>query len=190
MMNSFVPGRVTIMSTVSKTKDVWDKLDIIAKVILIPLTIAIIGFIGNYQIAQINNRLTAETRDVDIVERFSNIYYYEENQDSRRLSIHYINLVDDTQTRYVLRKFIIWDTLERNITSNFKFDQELGDWHMVGDVIFDMAEDDQEKTNWFWCDLKTTTLERWPTNEVELSKLYEWVESVYQKADSAWADCS
>lgn len=178
------------MSTEPKTKDAWDKLDIIGKVVLIPFAIAIIGFIGNYQIAQINSQLSTETRDVNVVERFSNIYYYEEGQDSRRLSIHYIKLVDDAKTRFVLRQFVIWDTIERNITtSNFKFDQELGDWHMVGDAMYDMAEDDNENANWFWCNLKTTTLKRWPSHEVELIKLYEWVGNMYQKADSTWADC-
>jgi len=177
------------MSAEPKTKDAWDKLDIIGKAILIPLTIAIIGFIGNYQIA-FNNQLSTETLDIEIVERFSNIYYNKENQDRRRLSIHYIKLVEGAQTRFVLRRFVIWDTFEQNITSNFIFDQELGDWHMVGDTIFDIAEDDPENAHWFWCDLKTTSMERWPSHEVELIKLFEWVENVYQKSDLNWADCS
>jgi len=174
------------MSKEPTTKDAWDKL----KVVLIPFTIAIIGLIGNYQIAQINSRLTTETRDVDIMERFSNIYYFEGDQNSRRLSIHFIKLTDDPQIRYVLRQFVIWDALERNITSNFKFDQELSDWHMFGDAIYDMAEDDHEKANWFWCNLKITTQKRWPQHEAELIKLYGWIRDSYQKDGLTWADCS
>lgn len=181
---------ITSVSTESKPKDKWDKLDIIGKVILIPVTIAIIGFIGNYQLLLLNNRLATETRDVDIVVRFKDIYYYEENQDSRRLSIHFIKLVDSAQTRLVLRQFVIWDTLERNITGNFKFDQELGDWHMVGDAMYDMAEDDHENARVFWCNLRTTAQQRWPQYEAELTKLYEWIGGIYQKDGLTWADCS
>ncbi len=166
-----------------------DTSDIFTKVV-IPLVIVVLGILGNLQIAQLNNRLATETRDVDIIQRFSSIYYYEGNQDSRRLSIYYIRLIDNPQMRLELRQFIIWDTLERNITSGFKFDQELGDWHMVGDTIFDMAEDDPERAKIFWCDLKSTTLERWSSQETELVKLYDWLESVYQRADANWANCS
>lgn len=173
------------MRTENKTKDGWDKTDIIGRVIgsiAIPI---LIGFFG----LMVNNRLTTETRDVDVVQRFSNIYYYEGNQDSRRLSIYYIRLIDNPQTRYELRQFVIWDALERNVVSGFNFDQELGDWHMLGDTIYDMAEDNPEQAKAYWCNLKLTTLKRWFLHEAELVKLYDWVESVYLIGDSDWANC-
>jgi hypothetical protein len=165
-------------------KDRWDKLEIIGKVVsifLIPIIIAIIGLVSY--------RFTTAAYDVDVVTRFSDLYYHEETQNTRRLSIHFIKLIDDVQTRNVLRQFVIWDTLERNMSSNFKFDQELDDWHMVGDAIYDMAEDDHENAKQFWCNLRKTTLERWPQQEVELIKLYEWIRDIYQKEGFTWADC-
>jgi hypothetical protein len=165
-------------------KDRWDKLEIIGKVVsifLIPIIIASIGLVSY--------RFTTAAYDVDVVTRFSDLYYYEGTQNTRRLSIHFIKLIDDAQTRNVLRQFVIWDTLERNMSTNFKFDQELSDWHMVGDAIYDMAEDDHENSKQFWCNLRKTTLERWPQQEVELIKLYEWIRDTYQKEGFSWADC-
>lgn len=170
------------MNTERKAKDFWDILDIFFRG-LIPAVLIVFGWI-------INNRLTAQTRDVDVVQRFSNIYYYEGNQDSRRLSVYYIRLINDDQTRYELRQFVIWDTLERNITNNFSFNPELADWHMVGDAVFDMAEDDPRRAKIFWCDLKSTALERWPAQETELSKLFDWIENVYKKDAPDWVNCS
>ena len=159
------------MNTENRTKDGWDKWEIIGK-LLIPIVIVIIGYWGNSQITKINNRLTTESRDVDIVQKFGNIYYHEGNQDSRRLSIYYIRLIDDHQTRYELRQFVVWDTMERNITTGFMFDQERGDWHLVGDVIYDMAEDNYEEARAFWCNVKSTSLKRWPLQEIEIDKFF------------------
>jgi hypothetical protein len=177
------------MKTENQTKDAWDKLEIFGK-ILIPIAIGLIAYFGNKQLTNINNRLTTETRDVDIVQRFGNIYYYEGNQDSRRLSIYYIRLINDHQTRYELRRFIVWDTLERNITYGFEFDQELGDWHLIGDVISDMAVDNYQEARAFWCNVQSTSIKRWHLQEIELNKLFDWVDNIYENGDSIWSNCS
>ena len=163
-------------------KDRWDKLEIIGKFFFIPVIVAIIVFIGGWW-------LTTKVQDFNVMTQFSNIYYHEGTQNSRRLSIHFIKLINDAQSRNVLRQFVIWDTLERNISSNFKFEQELSDWHMFGDAIYDMAEDDPGKAKSFWCNLEITTLKRWPQQQAELNKLYEWIRDTYQKDGLAWADC-
>ncbi len=169
------------MNTKSESKDLLDILEIIGKAIFIPVAIASIGVMGRW--------FTTEAQDVNVMTQFKNIYYYEGTQNTRRLSIHFIRLIDDAQTRFVLRRFVIWDALERNISSNFKFDQELSDWHMFGDAIYDMAEDDHGQAKLFWCNLRITALTRWPEHETELIKLCEWIRNTYQKDGFTWADC-
>ncbi len=165
--------------------------DVIAFVaIAATVLVAIIGHMGNYRIAQINSRLSTQTRDVDILVTFSNIYYPTGDQDSRRLALHFIKLMDNPKTRDAFRQFVIWDTLERNITGTFKFDQEQSDWHMFGDAMYDMAEDNHEKAKQFWCNLIITTQKRWPQHEAELKKLFGWVRDSYQKVGFGWTDCS
>jgi hypothetical protein len=170
------------MSKENKSRDWLDVVDIFSRA-AIPAVIFVLGLI-------FNNQLTAATRDVDVVQRFSNLYYYEGKQDSRRLSIYYIRLIDNKQTRYELRKFVVWDTLEKNITNGFNFNPEFLDWHMMGDTILDMAKDDPNSAKIFWCDLKSTALERWQTQETELPKLFDWIDNVYKKNDPNWVKCS
>jgi hypothetical protein len=165
----------------NKSRDWFDKIDLAGRV-AIPFAIIIVSLIVNY-------RLSAATRDVDVVQRFSNLYYYEGKQDTRRLSVYYIRLIDNPQTRYELRKFVIWDTLEKNITNDFSFDPEFLDWHMVGDTLLDMIKDDANDAKIFWCDLKSTALVRWETHAIELSKLFDWTDSVYKKNDPNWINC-
>jgi len=169
------------MSTENKTKDRWDKIDIIFRA-SIPVVIFVLGLF-------INARLTSETRDADLLQRFSSTYYFEGNQNSRRLSIYYIRLIDNEKTKYELRRFVIWDTLERNVTNDFIFNSEFADWHMVGDAVFDMAEDNPRRAKFFWCEIKSTALERWPSQETELAKLFDWVDNVYKGGDSDWMNC-
>jgi hypothetical protein len=170
------------MNTEWKQKDFWDIIDIIFRA-LMPIVIGGLGLL-------INATLTTETRDADLLQRFNSTYYFEGNQNSRRLSIYYIRLIDNKQTRYELRQFVIWDTLERNVTNGFIFNPESQDWHMVGDAVFDMAEDNSVGAKVFWCDLKSTTLERWPSQETELSKLFDWIDNVYKKDVPDWVNCS
>ena len=169
------------MNKENKSRDWFDKIDLAGRV-AIPIAIIVVSLIVNYQ-------LSAATRDVDVVQRFSNLYYYEGKQDTRRLSVYYIRLIDNKQTRYELRKFVIWDTLEKNITNGFSFDPELLDWHMVGDVVLDMAKDDPPSAKIFWCDLKSTALERWQPQETELSKLLGWIDHVYEGDNPNWVNC-
>ena len=174
------------MRTENKIKDGWDKFDILGRVlgtVAIPIVIGVLGII-------INATLTSETRDADLLQRFNNTYYFEGNQNSRRLSIYYIRLINNEQTKYELRQFVIWDSLERNVTNEFIFNPEFPDWHMVGDAIYDMAEDDRDSAKKFWCNLKVTALERWPSQGTELVKLLDWVDSVYKKSDTDWVQCS
>lgn len=170
------------MNRENKTKDGWDKFDIIFRA-MIPVVIGVLGLI-------INATLTTEARDADLLQRFNSTYYFEGNQNSRRLSIYYIRLIDNKQTRYELRQFVIWDTLERNVTDDFIFNPESPDWHMVGDAVFDMAEDNGVRAKIFWCDLKSTARGRWPLQETELSKVFDWVDDVYKKDTPGWANCS
>ena len=170
------------MNKERKSRDWLDIIDIAGRA-AIPIVIFVMGLI-------VNNQLTSATRDVDVVQRFSSLYYYEGQQDSRRLSIYYIRLIDNEQTRYELRKFVIWDTLEKNITNGFSFNPDFPDWHMVGDAVLDMINDDPSSARIFWCDLKSTALERWQSEETELFKLFEWIDDTYKKDDANWRKCT
>ena len=109
-------------------KDIWDKIEIIGKGIVIPIVVSIIGFLGYQQVSKINHRLSVRARNIDVASLFKTAYYHS-NEDSRRLSIHFIGLNEDPKTRYVLGQFVLWDTLERNIKKDFKFDANENDWH-------------------------------------------------------------
>lgn len=170
------------MNTKKRSRDWFDFIDVLSR-LAIPIVLAVVGW-------SVNNQLTVAARDVDVVQRFSNLYYYEGHQDSRRLSIYYIRLIDNQQTKYELRNFVIWDTLEKSITNTFIFNPESPDWHMVGDVVLDMAEDNDVTAKIFWCDLQSTALVRWQTQATELSKLFDWIDSVYKKNDPSWVNCS
>ena len=170
------------MSKENKSRDWFDIIDLISR-LAIPIVIGFLGWVVNYQ-------LSAATRDVDVVQRFSSLYYYEGAQDSRRLSVYYIRLINNKQTRYELRKFVIWDTLEKNSTNGFSFNSEFLDWHLMGDTLLDMAIDDNNDAKIFWCDLKSTALERWQSQEMELSKLFDWIDNTYKKNDANWKKCT
>jgi hypothetical protein len=168
-------------------KDTWDKIEIIGKGFMVPLIVAVIGLFGVFQVSQINQSLSVRARTIDVVGLFTNAYFHT-NEDSRRLSIHFIGLNEDPKTRYILGQFVLWDTLEKNIKKGFKFDAEENDWHLFGDVINGMAVDIQLDSHSLWCNLTKETMGRWPQHKDELFKLYQWTQTAYLRDDN-WAPC-
>lgn len=161
-----------------KKKDWWDKLEIIGKGVAVPVSICLIGLAANHQVSRMNARMATANRDVEVISRFQNLYY-PKDADSRRLSVHYIKLLDDRNMRQVLRQFILWDVLEKNVKNNFLFDSESADWHLFGDTLYDMAQEDRARVQECWLGVKNTASRRWPQSEKELRRLYQWIEDTY-----------
>jgi hypothetical protein len=164
------------LSTEAVRKSGWDKVEIIGKGVLLPVILAIFGVLANMQLSAINERLQIAERDADLMMNFYEIYY---GKDSRRLSITFVRVITNPKTKSQLRHFIIWDALERNLKEGFKFDPELGDWHLLGEALHDMAEDDRDWTTKYRQNLVDTTDKRWPQHKIELTKMHDWVKKTY-----------
>lgn len=120
---------------------------------------------------------------------------------SRRLAPHYVNLILDEKTKDEIRWFLVWDLLEANLSRvswhpanggvaakrlngahRLVFDPEFGDWHILGEVMLEMRKGPYHEKfeNWWQGDVQRKLLNhRWPNDEKELGKLFDWIAQNY-----------
>src|SRR5262245_3975246 len=85
--------------------------------------------------------------ELDIIAEFQRLY---SDEKSRRLAAQTIRSFSTPCGREAMRRFVVWDVLERHITAGrlapaegrFRFDSEHPDWHLLGDVVVAMRDDD------------------------------------------------
>jgi hypothetical protein len=177
-------------SLYSEPKDTWDKIDIIGKGIVLPLAIAALSIVVNISLSQINGRLKTSENDIHLMTTFKDIYYGEK---SKRLAEYFTRQMSDSKSRHQLETFMVWDALEGHLahseSKGFIFDSEEPDWHLLGDAVTDRLRDANNESNardfleWWRYRVKDTAYTRWPKSQVELVKLFRWVETVYIEAE-------
>jgi hypothetical protein len=161
----------------SEQKDTWDKISIVSGSLLVPLLIGAVTILGNAYINRMEQLERLEERDIQTMLDFQEIY---ENERSFRLARYLIPQVKSLTARRALREYVIWDLLERNIrpTEDFQFDPELGDWHMLGEVIKSWCVEQVDFQ--YYRDVRDYSLnDRWKDRATELAKLFEFVERGY-----------
>jgi hypothetical protein len=204
------PVHRTVTRIHTDNKDGWERAraagEIVAGVI-VPVALVVLGFLLNLRMKGIESKLQAAGRDLTLMTEFHRIYSTDK---SRRLAPYFIRCIDDKNTKLALRQFVTWDVLERNLSPvkrsagseacatqparQFRFDPELDDWHLLGDVLKDMKKDwrqefgakDDQFPEWWDLWVKRHTLnERWTSERAELQKLYVWLDHTYALVDGA-----
>jgi hypothetical protein len=166
----------------AEEKDLWDKVSVVSSSLLVPVLIVAITFLGNNYINQTEQQARLEERDIETMLKFYGIYAGEK---SFRLSRYFIPQIKSTATRKAVREYVIWDLLERNIHANepFTFESELGDWHMLGEVIQDWCFEEENFT--YFKEMRHyVQTERWQTHTDELDDLFSFIEKGYLKQHS------
>jgi hypothetical protein len=196
------------------TRDIWRKIEIIGKGILVPLVVALIGWMIKDRVASLEEHSQTATRDFTIINEFRNIYT---DPKIRRLAPYYVNFIQKEETKNAIRWFMVWDLLEANLSGarrhpaeegvaakdgkkpqgskddhRFVFDPELDDWHMLGEVMLELRKGPyKEDFERWWRDVVRKDLfkHRWPNDETELRKLFDWIAQTYwgappQRGDS------
>lgn len=190
----------------SKTRDFWDVVEIVGKGVVVPIMIALVGLYLRDRIASLEERTATAGRDVTLMTQFQAMY---SERATRRLARFFVDRIEAPDLREQLRRFMVWDLLEANLSrregqpppatkadagvarrlgepprpQGFIFDPEVDDWHLLGEVVWEMKEDPQERArfeSWWSQDVKAHVLSyRWPRERGELQKLFAWVEGVY-----------
>jgi hypothetical protein len=119
--------------------DIYTSVSKIVAAIAIPLIIFIVGSQIQVETASINQKLDWQKHDLSIVQEFQTIYFV---NDKRGLSLRYVALIKDPNTKNQVRSFINWDILYRNIAipkyrkdRSFTFDSTNLDWHWLGENL-------------------------------------------------------
>jgi hypothetical protein len=173
-----------------QTKDVWDKIDIIGKGIVLPLAVAALSIVVNVSLTKINERLKTSENDIHLMTTFKDIYYGDK---SKRLAEYFTRQMSDTNARHHLQTFMAWDALEGHLTHSenkgFVFDSEDSDWHMFGDAVTDRFRDATNESStrdclqWWRYRIKDVAYNRWPKSRIELVRLFQWIEVTYIEPD-------
>jgi hypothetical protein len=158
-------------------KDIWDKIEIVGKGIVLPVVLAAATFAANWQLSSI----------IDMMKQFREIYHSKDGSEGRRFSVYFVRRIADPLVRNEIRNFIFWDVIERNVSGNsdFRFDEEKGDWHLLGDSIYDMSRDpakfslDGQDFKTWWLAAKQTVYGRFPNQKEELTKSFAWIGRTY-----------
>jgi hypothetical protein len=163
---------------------VIESLSKIVGLIAIPIIITIIG--GNIQenVVRIQQQVDWQKHDLSILQEFQKLYF---DDDKRGLSLHYVNLIHDNQTSVQLRRFIIWNTLNRNIMikqntgkSSFKFDTNVIDWHYLGENIESLFKLNKDSITYYKKVKKIApnTFKDYGS-AIEVNAIFHWLEESY-----------
>jgi cellulose synthase/poly-beta-1,6-N-acetylglucosamine synthase-like glycosyltransferase len=125
--------------------------------------------------------------DIQVIAEFHELYREEA---SRRFALQLLRSLSSACSREAMRQVVVWELLERNLATaalpsadtRFRFDSEHPDWHLLGDVLTAMRDDEscsRDFARWWQLDVRDHTMRRWPQHAAELTALYAWVESTY-----------
>ena len=158
--------------------------------ILVPLSIAYVGYTIQRssgerldQEREQDKILNFQKHDSAILEQFQNLYF---NNDKRYLSLRYINLIHDSQTQNELRKFVVWDILDRTLITkpnranrSFHFDPNVLDWHTLGENVIALRKD-KDGMDFYEAVKKEApnVFKDYGTTE-EVSNIFKWLELTY-----------
>jgi hypothetical protein len=165
-------------------------------IVFVPLIVAFLTTFGTIYVNQSDLREKASELDSQLVKSAVDLYNRGTPSD-RRFSVYLISSISDYKSREALRKFIVWDILERHFSSfaqssskveattqkTMVFDSEDPDWHLMGDAIGGWVNDSdpagREQCNPFVSHARTTALGRWQSKSSVLSQLFDWLDDVY-----------
>ncbi len=176
------------------TKDkIQDFFDICSKIlaslasVAVPLIIFYFGSRIQTETASINQKLDWKKHDLSIMQEFQTIYF---DKDKRGLSLRYVNLIKDPNTKKQLRGFINWDILYGNLAipnhctnQSFKFDSTNLDWHWLGEnVVASFSEDSKNIDSYLATRTQSFVDFKDCASPDQIKSVFDWIENNYNFA--------
>ena len=159
-------------------KDFLKTLLVLSKIysaILIPL---LLGYIS-YYVQSLSRSAEFQKHDVAIMTAFQDTYFC---QDKRGLSVHYLSLLNDKKMQIELRIFVAWNVFNRNVRKpNFVFNKDDDEWHIFGENIREMYDQNPEIAPGFYHDFKERApkIILGPEKQHLCDPLFAWVDKTY-----------
>ena len=164
----------------SRSKDNWDKADIVAKIAL-PLVILVATLVINVRLAQLSSKEGDENRNLDAVRTFHSIY----ESGGRHVAIYALESISDCRLKGQLRSFVAWDYIGTLMDEfePYAFETPHPDrrFHELGEH-FDLwfATDPEQAQAYYSRIRENATTRRWKEVSTELGRYFDWMESTYR----------
>ncbi len=173
-------------------KDKWDKGLIVAKImgaVFIPLLIVIGTVIINSKLKSIDQNLDWQKHDLAIMQEFHQSY---PDQNTRGLSLCYVSMIHDEETRWKLHEFIAWDIFKRHFKrTNSSLTKDDTDWHCFGENLAQMIQFKNKKHDGrqFYCNFKRSAPKIiLGSNTPQTDNLFKSLEKTYVVIESGLQD--